>query len=103
MLVKLGNQIFSVGFKHTLPDPGIKMSAVKTNGGTECYINELVDDGLGNFFKKPFAGANLKCYYKDTFSKEIGRKNALAEAIKGFSRDERTAFWNAYRNRNVVK
>jgi len=99
MLVKLGNQIFSVGFKHTLPDPGIKMSAVKTNGGTECYINELFDDGS----KKPRTGAKLTCYYKDTFSKEVGRKNALAEAIKGFSREERTAFWNAYRNRNVVK
>jgi len=38
MLVKLGNQIFSVGFKHTLPDPGIKMSAVKTSVTSMSYL-----------------------------------------------------------------
>lgn len=44
------------------------------------------------------ANATIKCYYKDQFIKEEGRKKALDKALRGtfLYRDTRAEFWKAY-------
>lgn len=44
-----------------------------------------------------------ECHPKDNFCKETGRKLALARAIAGFNKAERTAVWAVYRGRFANK
>lgn len=37
-----------------------------------------------------------RCSVKDKFSKQAGRKIALARALKAFNKSERAAFWRKY-------
>ena len=51
----------------------------------------------------PIAGGLAKKTIKDLHVKETGRKIALANAINGFDKATRTAFWNQYFSRKSYR
>ena len=66
-------------------------------------VCELVDVTLWTRTStKVVAMGRSVCHPKDSFNKEIGRKCALADALKagGFGVFERKAIWDAYLNRS---
>jgi len=98
MIIKLNGNTFKVQWKHIAPNSEKKIGRVRaTNGGTSCFINAILD----NDSDKLWALSELKCYYKDCYSKETGRKISLAMALKdaSFNKTDRTVFWKAYFNR----
>lgn len=98
MIVQIDNKMYKVRWEHETPrsfvQPPWKNKLVKINGGTSCYIEELLSIST----KRLIGLAELKCYYKDQFSKETGRKISMTKALEnaGFSKEERTVFWETY-------
>lgn len=90
-----------VKWAHRLPkqSKAVKLdesSRTDRRGGTSCFIYEL-----NGTEKTPVCEVHLNRYYKDTFSKEAGRKYSLTKALRDckFSRSERKAFWESYLGR----
>ncbi len=74
---------FKVVFRHDRPE------AHSHPTQTVCFVTSIVDGSA-------VATGVAKLNPRDQFVYEAGRKLALARAIKGFPRDERQAFWDAY-------
>jgi len=58
--------------------------------GTECQVKTLDETQISHSLAKK--------HPNDTFNKAKGRVVALTKAIKGFSREIRTAIWKDYKN-----
>jgi hypothetical protein len=65
--------------------------------------NLLTSCNITNSDLTPIAGGFAKKAIKDSHVKETGRKIALANAINGFDKATRTAFWNQYFSRKSYR
>ncbi len=85
-MFKVGD--YRVWFKHN-PNEEVELSEdLHARGVTECFIEN--ENGIGASFGYAF------CSSKDNFSRAVGRKVSLTEALKPFSKDWRKAFWEKY-------
>ena len=66
----------------------VEFSYERENGKTHCFVFHKNDEQK--------AHGVAKCSSKDQFSKNVGRKIALTNAIKPFRKEARQQFWNAY-------
>lgn len=51
--------------------------------------------------KQPLKTLSIKRYHTDKSDKEVARKETLKRILATESRDVRTLYWNAYKNRNI--
>ncbi len=68
----------------------------RSAGGTICWIH--IPLAIGTIYTH--AGGS-RCHVGDNFCREIGRKLALARAVKGEPKDFRRAAWQAYLGRKT--
>lgn len=96
MLVKTSNTTYVVKFFHVNPD---FYNVENVRPGTMCLVSDLngdeADTLVGDAFLKivKHPTENNK---SDHFNKAIGRKTALANAIKPLPREVRKLFWAEY-------
>ena len=77
---------------------------VKTIGRTFCYVDFITKDSDGHSRHAAFAKTVAYCSHKDNFSKDKGRKVALAKMLKSsFPREHRKLFWDAYFRMSPLK
>lgn len=75
---------YKVTFRHRQYHP-----SVWCHGVTECFMYKNTTD------KRVGWGIAI-CSRQDNFNKSIGRKIALARALKSFDKETRTRFWSKY-------
>jgi hypothetical protein len=97
--VNVGKRVLAVEFGYgTEPYMVRKNKEVVTQEAvtTTAYIIDIT--GKTKWGKEDaLFSATVRHYSKDPFNKNVGRKNALKQALKGsFTREEREAFWNEY-------
>lgn len=100
-LVDLNGTEYLVSFKYKIgPDHAlvgyetengkIKVSRIPINGTTFCHIEAKDGD-------YDFAEGRAFCSAQDRFNKKIGRKLAFRDSIQDFTKEERTLFWEAFK------
>lgn len=99
MIVKANDGLtYKIDFEHRYPEWSGKMipGGIKKvdNGGTSCFISIVADKDECVLI----GSSRLNCYYKDAWSKVMGRKYSLAEAMKDadLPKNIRTDIWKEY-------
>ncbi len=101
MILTVNNNEYIVKFTHTQTG-GKRVTKLSVHDEplirhTECKILTPIEGKeMPGFVSIGYA----KCHPKDNFNKETGRQLSLKKALEDgdFSKEERTEFWNAYRN-----
>ena len=103
--IDLPSRLLGISFSHPkvqkLIHHKFDVQATATRRATHCEVWELSADS--SVKPKLISKAIVTTHHKDTFKRWMGRKIALARALKftNLSKFERTAVWEAYHNRSV--
>lgn len=97
MILTINGIEYSVIWRYT----NVQVGNEHTSKATQCIIRMKKPDQ-----EKPveLASATVRCFWKDLFCKNCGRKSAMAKAIDVArdtyfqTKEERRAFWDAYHN-----
>lgn len=97
IIIKLGlNRTLGLEFPREVKEPSRQNPRLVR--ATWCEIHRLAADGKSEAI---VARGYAQCAKKDRHSNELGRKKALARALKQYllPKAERTIVWDTYRNR----
>lgn len=111
MRIDVDGRSFDVAFNHVQHAPKQLSPNVAVKGRTECtvsqlyldYNNRLIREKDNTIRSTPLGHGVGYCSVQDVFSKEIGRKIALKNALAALSRDTRKAIWRSYFQRTNAK
>jgi hypothetical protein len=86
MFVKVNEKEYRISFAH---DSKERKSF--------CNIDEIKGEGESREFNTVSIGTAI-CGPKDNFNRIVGRKVAFTRAVSIFTKEEREAFWNIYKD-----
>ena len=90
---------YRITFTHPQEQNDIPGIGLRTQRSSIAKIYEVVG-AVRDPEQNPVAFGSVTCNHNDQFNHAVGRKLALQKALSGFSKEFRTAAWNAYQNRN---